>query len=68
MSPQARKFENALNFPTIAPSILVVDAHRVSFSNLSKLSVAHNVKLSKGLMKDWMSFTNVIGNGIFDNI
>lgn len=68
MSPAARKYENALNLPTIASSLMVVNEQVPSFSNVSNLTIAHSVKMTRGLMKDWMKFTNVLGNGIFDNI
>ena len=68
MSPAARKFENALNFPTIASSLLVANDGVLPFSYEPNLRIAHNAKLNKSLMKDWMNFTNVLGNGIFDNI
>jgi len=68
MSPAARKYENALNFPTIASSLLVANELVTPFSYVSNLTIAHSAKMTKGLMKDWMKFTNVLGNEIFDNI
>ena len=68
MSPAAIKYENALNLPTIASSLLVATEQVRPFSNVSNLTIAHSAKMTKGLLKDWMNFTNVLGNGIFDNI
>lgn len=68
MSPAARKYEGALNLPTIVSSFLDANELGTPFSFTAKLTIAHNAKTSPGLMKDWMMFTNVLGNGIFDNI
>lgn len=73
MSPAARKFEHTLNLPIIASSLLVVKhmtATDFNYGSLQSnpLTVAHSAKDSVNLLKDWMEFTHVLGNGILSKI
>jgi hypothetical protein len=73
MSPAARKFEHTLNLPTIVSSLLAVkhiEATDLHFGSLQSnpLTVAHNTKISVNLLRDWMEFTHVLGNGILSKI
>jgi hypothetical protein len=73
MSPTARKFEQALSLPTIATGLMVLKqkpSNDYQLENLlvDHMTVAHNAKISVNLLKDWMEFTHVLGNGILSKI
>lgn len=73
MSPAARKFERSLNLPTIASGLMAVehiatpDFH-IENNGASPMTVAHSAKVSVNLLKDWMEFTHILGNGILSKI
>ena len=71
MSPAARKFEHALNLPTISDEFLSVEISDISLSTKKPyygLTIAHRVTDSSSLLKDWMEFTHILGKGILAEI
>ena len=73
MSPAARKFEHTLYLPTIASGLSAMKQMATTDSHFDKLDsnplhVAHSAKISVNLLKEWMEFTHVLGNGILSKI